>query len=233
MTDYMSLRNVPPDMYADTSVPPYLITWLPERHDACVIDIGCGHGQLLRSLKKQDYSNLMGIDVTVARPAWLNESNICYASNSNDPLLDSTLSTLPQKADLIFLHHVLEHIPKKDMIYFLKNIKHALSHQGILSINVPNAQSNTGCYWAFEDFTHTFLFTAGSLFYVLKAAGYEYIEFVDIDCTAGSSFLKGCCKKILLAIYKKNLNFWNKVTGSSYHIPSPQIFSYEIKAIAR
>lgn len=42
---------------------------------------------------------------------------------------------------------------------------------------MPNAQSNTDCYWAYEDFTHYTLFIAGSLLYVLREAGFTNIEF--------------------------------------------------------
>lgn len=35
-----------------------------------------------------------------------------------------------------------------------------------------------------------------------------------------------------MMVYRLNKLFWNKVTASSYHYSSPQIFTYEIKAIA-
>jgi hypothetical protein len=104
---------------------------------------------------------------------------------------------------------------------------------GQLIVMVPNAQSNTGCYWAYEDFTHSTLFTAGSLYYVLCAAGFSQVEFIDIDCTAGMKPFKKLMKKCLLGLYIFHFGFWNKVTASAFHSPSPQIFSYEIKAIAR
>lgn len=99
-------------------------------------------------------------------------------------------------------------------------------------IAVPNAQSNTGCYWAYEDWTHTTLFTSGSIYYVLRSAGFEKIEFLDIDCTLDCSILKSFVRKFFLMIYKLNKKFWNKITCSSYHLPSPEIFSFEIKVKA-
>ncbi len=99
-------------------------------------------------------------------------------------------------------------------------------------VAVPNAQANTGAYWAYEDWTHTTIFTTGSLYYVLKAAGFNNIEFLDIDCSMGSPLIKKIIRKALLKLYKLNLSFWNKVTCSSFHKTSPQVFSYEIKAKA-
>jgi hypothetical protein len=76
------------------------------------------------------------------------------------------------------------------------------------------------------------LFTAGSLIYVLRAAGYSQIRFLDPDGLEGMSDIKRVIKKMLLRAYIANKNFWNKVTSSSYHRPSPTIFTYEIKCVA-
>ena len=98
---------------------------------------------------------------------------------------------------------------------------------------MPNAQSNTDCYWAYEDFTHYTLFIAGSLLYVLREAGFTNIEFLDVDGVGNSKGWKKVVKGILLKAYIRNKLFWDKVTGSAYHVPSPMIFTWEIKCLAR
>ena len=107
-----------------------------------------------------------------------------------------------------------------------------LKENGRLFIAVPNAQSNTGCYWRYEDFTHHTLFTAGSLLFVLRQAGYSKMQIYDKDCLLGLDGWKKIIRKILLSLYRSNNKFWNKVTASSYHSPSPVVNSYEIKMIA-
>ncbi len=137
------------------------------------------------------------------------------------------------KYDFIIMSHVLEHIPKSEIIELLILVRTLLVPGGSLIVMVPNAQSNTGCYWAYEDFTHHLLFTSGSLYYVLKAADFSEISFLDVDCLSETFGVKKLLKKVLLSLYKLNHNFWNKVTSSHLHKPSPQIFSYELKAIAK
>lgn len=117
------------------------------------------------------------------------------------------------------------------MLQYFKNS--ILNKNGQIYISVPNAQSNTGCYWAYEDFTHETLYTSGSLFYVLKMAGFNQIEFLDIDGLENTKGIKKAIKKVLLEIYKQNIKFWNKITSSSFHQPSPQCFCYEIKVLAK
>ena len=62
--------------------------------------------------------------------------------------------------DVIIMSHVLEHFPKDNIIPTLKKAYNILNPNGKLIVSVPNAQSNTGSYWAYEDFTHSTLFTS-------------------------------------------------------------------------
>jgi len=135
---------------------------------------------------------------------------------------------------LILMSHVLEHIPKSDIIETLQLIRERLMVEGAsIFVSVPNAQSPTGCYWAYEDFTHTTLFTAGSLLFVLKSAGFTDVRFLDPDGLGGGRSLFRLPKKLLLRCYRAKILFWNLVTNSAFHAPSPQIFTYELKALAR
>lgn len=138
-----------------------------------------------------------------------------------------------EKFDLIITTHVLEHIPKDKVIEVLTHFKkHVLKENGKIFVAVPNAQSHTGCYWAYEDFTHHTLFTAGSLIYVLKMAGFDNVKIIDKDAMAGSNGIKRLIRKLFLRIYAAKLKFWNRMTNSAFHAPSPQVFSYEVKVLA-
>jgi 2-polyprenyl-3-methyl-5-hydroxy-6-metoxy-1,4-benzoquinol methylase len=228
INNYFKYRQVNDSTYNNY----HLSSWIKlELYDkkANILDYGCGFGQILKSLRNNDYQNVYGVDIE-------NEAiKHCLASDLNVKKLNLNHLENPFdfKFDVIIMSHVIEHIAKHEIINTLLLIKkNFLSNNGKLLIAVPNAQSNTDCYWAYEDWTHTTLFTSGSLYYILKAAGFEHVEFIDIDCTLGASPLKKILRIIFLFLYKTNKKFWNKITCSYYHQPSPQIFSYEIKAKA-
>ena len=227
---YFELRNVSDSYYAEYNIPHYIqniLTRYPYK-DAKILDYGCGFGQLINALKKAGYMDICGADIDKKALDLVSKSNSVY--DVSNPEWDESLV---DKFDLIVMSHVLEHLPKEQMISHLGRLRKLLKVDGNLLVMVPNAQSNTGCYWAYEDFTHEYLFTAGSIYYVLKAAGFSAINFIDPDCTEGLNVFKKMLKKTLLFIYRCNINFWNLVTSSSYHRPSPQIFSYEIKVLAK
>lgn len=227
--NYFEYRNVNESRYTGTTVPTWIKNEIASK-DLNILDYGCGFGQILVALRNEKFNNIYGIDIET------NALNYCQKNNLKVKRLDlgNLQNPFGIRFDIIILSHIIEHIPKHEIINTLSFIKSEfLSNDGRLLIAVPNAQSNTDSYWAYEDWTHSTLFTSGSLYYVLKAAGFQNIEFLDIDCTLETkSKIKKYIKKVLLKIYITNKNFWNKVTNSSYHKPSVQIFSYEIKCKA-
>jgi len=228
--DYYRHRRVDPGAQGETRLAPYLKRLLPADRTAWILDIGCGPGGTLAALRSEGYANVMGIDLSAEAVEACGRKGLnvqrCdardFAAGHDGP-----------RFGLIVMSHVLEHLPKERIIETVASIRgRLLQPGGSLFVAVPNAQSNTGCYWAYEDFTHTTLFTAGSLHFVLKAAGFDTVEFLDPDGTSSLNPVRKAVAKVLLMAYAAKTDFWNKVTSSSFHRPSPRIFTYEIKAHA-
>jgi len=225
--NYFDLRGIDHSFYKNSKLPKSIIDVLPINKNCSILDIGCGLGQNLLALKKLGFSNLTGIDISIkaVEHCKKNGLNVSLINNIKDLAIE-------KKYDFIIMSHILEHIERNEIINTLKHIRNNyLSKNGKLYLAVPNAQSNTGVYWYFEDFTHHYLFTTGSLLYVLKAAGFTNIRFLDSYHISERSLIKRIIKKTLLNIYIANKKFWNKVTSSSFHKPSPLIFSFELICI--
>ncbi|NTV48325.1 MAG: class I SAM-dependent methyltransferase [Geobacteraceae bacterium] len=229
--NYFSFRNVAPDFYSEYALPAYLKRELPNDPNAAILDIGCGFGQMLKALHAEGYKDLTGIDIS------MEAIEFCSEQKLNVEKIDSIINycrIVSRTYDCIVMSHVIEHIDKNEIIETLRSVRtHLLKEGGCLIVTTPNAQSTTGCYWAYEDFTHTTIFTSGSLLFVLKCAGFEHVDFIDTLGTAGSHPVARFAKRILIALYSAHRTFWNLVTNSSYHRPSPQIFTFELKAVAR
>jgi len=229
-SDYFNYRSISAEEYDNYKLPNYVINVLPKDLNASILDIGCGMGQTLKGIRERGYKNLKGVDI--------NDESIakCKSIGLDVTKIDDIISfskTAGKKYDFIIMSHVLEHIEKSQMIDNLRAIReNLLSEKGKYCVMVPNAQSNTGSYWRFEDFTHHYIFTTGSLIYVLRAAGFTKIEFFDQEGLDDIVPFKRPFVKILLKLYKFNKKFWNKITVSSYYRPNPQIFTFELKALA-
>lgn len=226
---YFTNRGVEPPTNTNQKLPRYLRDRLANVN-AKILEIGCGYGNLLFALQNEGFKNIIGMDVS--------EQAVSYCTRHGLPVQKGNILSYVgnEQYDVVLMSHVLEHLPKDNVIPMLNKIRDTiLAPKGELYLMVPNAQSNTNCYWAYEDFTHNMLFTAGSLLFVLREAGFQQIEFLDADGLydfkrrGGWEYWK---RKWLLKLYIKNRLFWNKITGSSYHRPSPLIFTYELKCVA-
>ncbi len=184
---YFSLRKISPDYYSGYNLPAYLIKVLPRSKSAKILDIGCGFGQTLRALSVMGYTNIHGVDISDEAVRHCRDSGLRVEMVTD---LASYMEENRQAYDFILMSHVLEHIEKTLIIPYVKAIKSMLKENGRFMVMVPNAQSNTDCYWAYEDFTHSTLFTTGSLYFVLLAGGFKEVEFVDPYCVEGVSFLR-------------------------------------------
>jgi 2-polyprenyl-3-methyl-5-hydroxy-6-metoxy-1,4-benzoquinol methylase len=229
--DYFHKRGVTLD---SNTVPPmlsYLLPILPRRKDSRIIDIGCGLGEMLYQLQTLGYTNMQGVDISPDAVESCQRMNIPARQISGVPELNA--EKLGGKFDLVIMSHVLEHIPKEDCIQTLTHIRtELLSASGKLLLRVPNAQANTGAYWMYEDFTHFTLFTSGSIAFVLKSSGFKSITFLNPTGCEQYTGVTKWKKKLFLAIYKKKISFWNKVTGSSFHQSSPEIYTFDLTVLA-
>lgn len=228
--NYFESRGVTlPDPQTCT-LPNYLKDVLGNRSKSLsILDIGCGYGTILYGLRNFGFTNIAGIDVSKEAVMY------CRKQGLNVIEQDVLYYQGKERYDFVIMSHVIEHLPKEKVIPILTVLReNLLSNKGEVFIMVPNAQSNTDCYWAYEDFTHTTLFTGGSLLYVLRQAGFKNINFIDVDglCGLDKNSFEYHKRKMLQELYIANKLFWNKVTGSSYHRPSPLIFTWEIKVLA-
>lgn len=226
---YFEYRKVSPEKYSATDIPAYLKRVIGDDKDINILDFGCGFGQISYALKKNGYENVEGLDIAPEAITYCRSKGL----KCHDGREKTFMSDHAGIYDFVILSHVIEHFPKEEIIPLLRNINSILKPNGAVVVMVPNAQSNTGCYWAYEDFTHYTLFTAGSLYYVLTSAGYSSVEYLDPQCLEGMPPTKALIKRFLLWLYKMNYLFWNRVTGSSFHNESPIIFSFDIRALAK
>ena len=226
--NYFRYRGITAGFYKNVTLPRYLINALPTDKSARICEVGCGFGQLLSAIRDLGYQNVFGIE-----PSQGAFDHACSRGlKVYKGTVAETAGLLPDKAQFVFMSHVLEHIPKAEIIPTLKLIKESiLAPGGKLLIAVPNAQSFTGVYWRYEDWTHEMLFTSGSLLYVMRAAGFENAAIYDPDCMMNTRPWLKIFRKPLLSLYRLNYRIWMRATSSSIHQPSPMVFSFEVKAI--
>lgn len=130
-----------------------------------IFEIGCNTGAWLLPFKEKG-AEVHGVDFNERR-VWLGKSKGLDLSAGGI----EELERIGKKADLIILHHVLEHFT--DLERSIARIRNLLTPDGALYIGVP------GLYAIDKNIlfqnAHTFQFTAQTLTYVLECCGFSEV----------------------------------------------------------
>jgi 2-polyprenyl-3-methyl-5-hydroxy-6-metoxy-1,4-benzoquinol methylase len=228
--NYFKNRGVDSAHYNEYKLPSYLLNEIDFNAQPVVLDIGCGFGQMLNALKEKKLKYLEGIELLPEAVKYCKEKLQLNVECTGD--ITGFAADKTARYDLILMSHVLEHLPKESIIPSLAAIRNMLKPKGKLILMVPNGQAPINSYWMWEDFTHHLLFTSGSIAYVLKAAGFEKITFLDPHDLQDKPAHIRLVKKIFQFIYRKQKSFWNSINSSGYHSASPVIYAWELRVKA-
>jgi SAM-dependent methyltransferase len=147
------------------------IVRLKLNREASILDIGCGSGSLLRSLKRLGFYNLRGADPFIPKGIDANEVR----------LVKGQFFELDDKFDLVMLHHAFEHMAEPKFV--LKQVKEVLRPDGVVILRMPVTDSyawrHYGVNWHQLDAPrHLVIHTRKSMAIVAEEAGLSISETV-------------------------------------------------------
>jgi 2-polyprenyl-3-methyl-5-hydroxy-6-metoxy-1,4-benzoquinol methylase len=181
--------------------------FFPKSKNVQVLDIGIGRGEMLSCMQRWGYINYLGVDISPSTVEF------CRTLGLNCVQVDDSTSWLNGNRNrfaLITLIDVLEHIPRQEVISFLKSIWGSLQPGGTLIIQVPNLQAPDGQLHRYNDFTHESGFVENSLRHVLTAAGFTTSDFYGFEVII-STGIKHRVKKLIRRAYWAHVRFTRKV----------------------
>lgn len=133
-----------------------------------LIDFGCGNAGFL-NLAKQVCKKVFGTELQKEFYEYFEECGLEVYPN---------ISEMPEKADIITMFHVLEHLT--DPIETLKNLKTILEDEGKIIIEVPNSNDALLSLYKNNDFAnftywscHLYLYNEKTLRQIVEKSGYK------------------------------------------------------------
>jgi 2-polyprenyl-3-methyl-5-hydroxy-6-metoxy-1,4-benzoquinol methylase len=137
----------------------YTRSWLPPDRSTPALDIGCGSGQFLYFLRREGYTDLLGIDLDREQTTIGKELGLdCRCSSVMDYFSESS-----KTFGLIAMLDILEHFTREELFPLLELVASRLDPGGKLIVSVPNADSPHGSRAIYADITHEIAFTPTSL----------------------------------------------------------------------
>lgn len=156
----------------------------PENKSAKIIDLGCGHGSLLYTLKRAGYTDLLGIETSPEQVAAAHQLGLDCVKQGD---IVHALGSMPANSvDVVIAFDVIEHFTKDEVINLLDSIHRVLKPGGRFVAHVPNGEAIFSGKIFFGDFTHQVAFTQKSIRQVLVACGFS-----RVDCYEDTPVLHG------------------------------------------
>lgn len=191
---------------------------------AVCLEIGPGKGEILQWLSQRGY-RAQGVDVSSEVVDFCNRE----APGSVALTADTTawLSARPAQFDVVLMLHVLEHLPKSEVVPLLRAIHASLRPGGRLIVEVPNMSSPlVGLHMRYADWTHEVGFTPESLRTVLAAAGFGDVVVNPVHLPQDRWY------RFLQRAAQRGLALTQRLIGFSIGVSTPSIVTYAICTVA-
>jgi len=199
---------------------------LPENKNIKIVDLACGTGKLLYSLKKHGYNNILGVDISKE------QINIAHEFGLRDEARCEDLNIFLKETengtfDVVFLMDVLEHFEKGQLMELLDNVSNIIKKDGILILHVPNALGIFGMRVMYGDLTHEVAFTVKSLQQLLSVCNFK-----NIVCYEDTPVVVGLKSMIRLILWKFLTSYYRLLFKVEVGLHEKPIFSQNILATA-
>lgn len=159
--------------------------YIPKDKNIRILDIGCGMGHFLYALKKNGYTNFIGIDISSQMVAFCKEH--IKKTELKDDFKEISgqvlkfdafefLETNNEKFDFIVANDFIEHIQKDQIFTFFDLVKKNLVNDGIFIAKTANMTNLVSNMLLYDDFTHKTGFTILSLTQIFLLSGFKNVE---------------------------------------------------------
>jgi SAM-dependent methyltransferase len=201
--------------------------FLPESRDAELLEIGPGYGQWLEALRVDlGFTRAVAVDISAEVVGFCDR----ILPGSTTQVTDTVgfLSERPERYDRVFAFHVLEHVPRGELLPLLRAMWTALKPGGRCVVEVPNmANPFVGAYLRYADLTHETGFAETSLRQALEAGGFD-----DVRCFEERLHL-ALPQDLLAVAFRGSMQWLMRMFYRGYQMPVPAVLTPALCATAR
>lgn len=155
---------------------------LPADKSLEIVDIGSGDGEFLAVSERLGYQSLTAADFRAVEKFKL-VCQMCPAIRAQNfsGTIAEHFSTKPAAFNLIHFAHVVEHIPKYDLLETMDALWKSLRPGGMIVVRTPNMEGPGALSSLYVTLAHEYGFAGANLKQLLHVCGFQEIEFFDPD----------------------------------------------------
>jgi len=175
-----------------------ILPLIPTDKNSALLDMGCGFGSLIYTLKKKGYTNLRGIDLSEGQVKVAHELGLTEIELQDLlPYLKNNKNTF----DVITGIDIIEHFSKDELVEVLTCVKDALKPNGTAIFRTPNLDAPFATLFSNGDFTHENYINYSSANQLMLSMGFKNIQVLN-SIMETQGFLKELFRKLTWAIMK-------------------------------
>jgi len=198
---------------------------IPKKKNANILAVSCGPGYFVNLMKKEGYTNVLGIDSDAGKIEFAKKRGLnCEIGRAFNFLADNK-----DPFDLIFAEQEINHLTKEEITIFFELCWQNLKNYGLLIVHSLNgANPVTGSEALAQNFNHYNTFTEYSLKQVLQYSRFQEIEIFPLKLYIFYENPLNYIGLLLETLYKIFFRFSFMLYGKSN-----RIFTKKIAAICK
>jgi nucleoside-diphosphate-sugar epimerase/2-polyprenyl-3-methyl-5-hydroxy-6-metoxy-1,4-benzoquinol methylase len=201
------------------------LKYIPNDKNCHMLFVSCGYGYFLNLLKKDGYTNVLGIDLDPEKVEYATRKKLNCRVEESFPFLENN----KEQYDLIFCEQEINHLTKDEILEFLKLCWNSLRQDGVVIIHSLNGGNPiTGIEALAQNFDHYNTFTEYSLRQILNYSNFNDVDAFPLNLYVFRNNPMNYVGKFLTAMF----TLFFKVSFMLYG-KSNKIFTKKIAAIGR
>ena len=201
------------------------LKYIPENKESNILALSCGPGYFVNLLKKEGYTNVLGIDSDPAKVEYAERRGLnCQVEKGFDFLEKNR-----KQFDVIIAEQEINHLTIEEMFTFLKLCTQNLKKDGILMVHSLNgANPITGTESLAQNIDHYNTLTEYSLKQILEYADFKEIKILPLNLYVfynnPFNYIAILFESLNTLIFKFNFKLYGK---------SNKIFTKKIAAVCK
>ncbi|MFG1200980.1 class I SAM-dependent methyltransferase [Xanthobacter aminoxidans] len=147
---------------------------IPSDRQIKILDVGCGAGDVIYWLKKANYHNISGFDISPEMIELAHSRGVTEVKLSD--INQAISETESNSIDVVICFDIFEHLSRHELFYISDEIFRILKPGGKIFVHTPNASGIFGGSIRYGDITHEISFTATSMRQLLRTVGFEKVS---------------------------------------------------------
>ncbi len=148
--------------------------YFPADRNAAILDLGCGHGDLLHFARQAGYRNLRGVDGSAEQVSEAQRLGIEGVAQGD---VMETLRACPSGSlEAVIAFDLLEHFRKDELLELARETCRVLAEGGVWLLHLPNGGSPFFGRMQYHDFTHETVLARGALEQLAHCAGFRQLR---------------------------------------------------------